>query len=48
MSLLEQDITRKKQVDKAMPKPEKILEFKAGGNKEYKVKAIIDSVVYNQ
>ncbi len=48
MSLLEQDITRRGRVDTALPEPEKDLEFKAGGNKKYKVKAIIDSAVYNQ
>ncbi len=47
VSLLEQDTTRKGQVDnKALPKPEK--EFEAGDNKEYEVKAIIDSAVYGQ
>ncbi len=46
MSLLEQDTTRKGRVDKALPEPEK--EFEAGDNKEYEVKAIIDSVVYDQ
>ena len=35
-------------MDKALPKLEKNLEFEAIGNKKYKVKAIIDSVVYNQ
>ncbi len=33
MSLLEQVITRKGQVDDALPEPEKELEFKAGSNK---------------
>ncbi len=46
MSLLEQDNTRKRQVDKALPEPKK--EFEAGDNKEYKVKAIINSAVYGQ
>ncbi len=46
VSLLEQDTTRKGQVDKALPEPEK--EFEAGDNKEYEVEAIIDSVVYGQ
>ncbi len=46
MSLLEQDTTRKERVDKALPEPEK--EFEAGDNKEYEVKAIIDSAVYGQ
>ena len=46
ISLLEQDITRKGRVNKALANPEKELEFKAGSNKEYEVEAIIDSVVY--
>ncbi len=33
---------------KALLEPEKELEFEAGGNKEYKVEAIIDSAVYGQ
>ncbi len=48
MSLLEQDTTRKGRVDKALPEPEKEVEFEAGDNKEYEVEAIIDSVVYSQ
>ena len=48
MSLLEQDTIRKRQVDKALSEPEKDLKFKAGGNKKYKIKAIIDSRVYGQ
>ncbi len=48
MSLLEYDITRRGLVNKALLEPEKDLEFEAGGNKEYKVKAIINSVVYGQ
>ena len=48
MSLLEQDITRKKQIDKALPKPKKEWEFKANGNKEYKVEIIIESIMYSQ
>ncbi len=48
VSLLEQDTTRKGQVDKALPEPEKEFEFEAGENKKYEVKAIIDSAVYNQ
>ncbi len=35
-------------MDNALPEPEKNLEFEAGGNKEYKVKAVIDSMVYGQ
>ena len=33
---------------KALPEPEKELEFEAGDNKEYEVEAIIDSTVYGQ
>ncbi len=46
ISLMEQDITRKEQVDNILLKSKKNLEFEARNNKEYKVKAIIDSVVY--
>ncbi len=46
VSLLEQDIIRKKRVDNALPESKKDLEFKAGGNKEYEVKVIINSTVY--
>ncbi len=35
-------------MDKALPEPEKDLEFEARGNKKYEVKAIIDSAVYGQ
>ncbi len=35
MSLLEQDITKKGRVDKALPEPEKDVEFELRGNKEY-------------
>ncbi len=49
MSLLEQDTTKKGRVDsKALPESEKELEFEAGGNKEYEVKAIINSTVYDK
>ncbi len=48
MSLLEQDITRKERVNKALPEPEKEFEFEAGDNKEYEIEAIIDSAVYEQ
>ncbi len=34
--------------NKALPEPEKELEFEPEGNKEYEVKAIIDSAVYGQ
>ena len=39
---------RKKQVNKALPEFKKKLKFEAGSNKEYKVKAIIDSIMYSQ
>ncbi len=39
---------RKRRVDNTMPELEKDLEFEVGGNKEYKVKAIIDSAVCDQ
>ena len=42
MSLLEQDPTRKEQVDKQVMK----LELKAGNSKEYEVETIWDSTVY--
>ncbi len=45
--LLEQDTMRKGRVDKALPEPEKDMEFEAGGNKEYEIEAIINSVVYS-
>ena len=44
VSLLEQDTTRKGRMNELFPKPEP--EFDAGDNKEYEVKAIIDSAVY--
>ena len=44
VSLLEQDTMRKKQINGLFREPEP--EFNAGDNKEYKVKAIKDSVVY--
>ncbi len=47
MSLLEQDITRKRQVDnKALSESEK--EFEVGDNKEYEIEVIIDSAIYGQ
>lgn len=49
MSLLEQNIIRKGQVNKLDDKllePER--EFEAGDKKKYKVEAIIDSAVYGQ
>ena len=42
VSLLEQNTTRKEQVDERV----KELELEAGNNKKYKVKAIWDSAVY--
>ncbi len=48
MSLLEQDTTRKKQVDKALLEPEKDVKFEDGGNKEYEIETIINSAVYDQ
>ncbi len=48
MSLLEQDTTRKRRVDKVLPEPENDVEFKAGDDKEYEFEAIVDSVVYGQ
>ncbi len=48
MLLLEQNTIRKWQVDKTLPELEKDLKFEAGGNKEYKVKVIINSAAYGQ
>ncbi len=45
MSILEKDITKKGQVNK-LAKSER--EFEAENNKEYKVKVIIDSLVYGK
>ncbi len=39
---------RKEQVNKALPEPEKDVNLEVGGNKEYEVEAIIDSVIYSQ
>ena len=44
VSLLEQDTTKKRQMNELFPEPEP--EFDAGNNKEYKVKAIINNAVY--
>ena len=47
MSLLEQDITRKRQVDQAeQALLESEREFEVENNQEYEVKAIIDSTMY--
>ncbi len=35
-------------MDKALPEPEKDLEFVAGGDKEYEIEAIIDNAMYDQ
>ena len=49
MLLLEQDTTKRGRVyNKALSKPQKDMEFKVGDDKEYEVKAIIDSAVYGQ
>lgn len=45
ISLLEQNITRKRQVNK-LSEPEK--EFETEDNKKYKVKTIINSIVYGK
>ena len=44
VSLLEQDTTRKGQMNKLFPEPEP--KFDAGDNKEYKVEAIKDNAIY--
>ena len=41
-------ITTRAGVDKALPEPEKELEFEARDNKEYEINAIIKSAVYGQ
>ena len=49
MSLLKQDTTKRGRVDnKALPKLEKDMKFETGDDKEYEVKAIIDTAVYGQ
>ena len=51
MLLLEQDITKKKQIDQtnlSLLKPEKYLKFETRDNQDYKVKIIIDNAVYGQ
>ncbi len=35
-------------MDNALPEPEKDLEFEGRSNKEYKVKVIIDNIMYSQ
>ena len=45
MSLLEQDTTRKEQINYILPKPESEKELEAGDNKEYKVETISDSAL---
>ena len=44
VSLLEQDITRKRRINELFPEPAP--EFNAGNDKEYEVEAIKDSAVY--
>ena len=46
MSLLEQDITKKKQVNKTLSEPKR--EFEAENNKKYEVKAIINNMIYGK
>ncbi len=48
VSLLEQNTTWKRRVDKTLPELEKDVEFEARNNKKYEIKAIIDSTVYGQ
>ena len=48
MLLLKQDTIGKIQGDKTQSKLEKNFEFEAGGNKEYKVKIIIDNAIYGK
>ena len=46
MSPLKQDNTKKKQVNKTLLDPKK--KFKAKDDKEYEVKVIIDSTIYDK
>lgn len=46
MSLLKQDITRKIQVNDALSEPQK--RFEAENNKKYKVKSIVNNIVYSK
>ena len=47
MSMLKQNTIKKRLVDyEALLKPEKDLKFEAKDNKEYKVKTIIDNIIY--
>ncbi len=46
VSRLEYVSTRKRQLDKALPKSEKDVEFEAKSNKKYEFTAIINSAVY--
>ena len=52
MSLLKQDIIKKKQLDnqvnQALPKLKKNLKFEVGDNKKYEVKTIIASIIYSK
>ena len=44
MSLLEQDTTRKEQINKLFLEPEP--EFDIGNNKKYEIEAIKDNIIY--
>ncbi len=49
MSLLKQDTIKKGRVnEKILLESEKEEEFKAGDNKKYEIKAIIDNIVYSK
>lgn len=48
MSMLEQNIIRKRQVNQSNTLLELELEFKAGNNKKYEINSIIDNVVYSK
>lgn len=45
MSLLKQDVIKNKQINK-LPEPER--EFETRNNKKYKVKIIIDNIIYSK
>ncbi len=46
ISLLEQDITRKKRVNETLLEPE--IKFETSDKKEYEIEAIINSAMYGQ
>ena len=49
VSLLKQNTTKRERIDlKALLEPKKNIEFEVKGDKEYKVKTIINSAVYGQ